>query len=160
MIKSKLLSHFWLCNPMDYTIHGILQVRILEWVAIPFSRGSSKPGIEPRSPALQTDSLPGEPPGKPKNTGVGSMSLLQQIFLTQESKLESPALQVDSLPTELSGIADNDKRLLHKNKRLTNQEDKTILNLSVPTTQQNWMKGEKMYKSTIIMGAQHIYPSN
>ena len=30
-----------LCNPMDYTVHGILQARILEWVAVPFSRGSS-----------------------------------------------------------------------------------------------------------------------
>ena len=43
------------------------------------------PGIEPRSPALQADSLPSEPPGKPKNIGVGSLSLLQGIFLTQES---------------------------------------------------------------------------
>ena len=41
------------------------------------------PGIEPRSPALQVDSLPAEPQGKPKNTGVGSLSLLQWIFLTQ-----------------------------------------------------------------------------
>ena len=32
-----------LCDPMDYTVHGILQARILEWVAIPFSRGSSRP---------------------------------------------------------------------------------------------------------------------
>ena len=32
-----------LCDPMDYTVHGILQVRILEWVAFPFSRGSSHP---------------------------------------------------------------------------------------------------------------------
>ena len=32
-----------LCDPMDYTIHGILQARILEWVAFPFSRGSSQP---------------------------------------------------------------------------------------------------------------------
>ena len=32
-----------LCNPMDYTVHGILQARILEWIAIPFSRGSSWP---------------------------------------------------------------------------------------------------------------------
>ena len=43
------------------------------------------PGIEPRSPRLQVDSFPSEPPGKPKNTGVGSLSLLQQIFPTQES---------------------------------------------------------------------------
>ena len=60
------------------------QARILEWVAFPFSRGLPNPGIEPRSPALQADSLPAEPQGKPKNTGVVSLSLLQGIFLTQE----------------------------------------------------------------------------
>ena len=32
-----------LCDPMDYTIHGILKARILEWVAFSFSRGSSQP---------------------------------------------------------------------------------------------------------------------
>ena len=42
------------------------------------------PGIEPRPPTLQADSLPAEPQGKPKNTGVDSLSLLQGIFLTQE----------------------------------------------------------------------------
>ena len=42
------------------------------------------PEIEPRSPALQVGSLPSEPPGKPKNTGVDSLSLLQGIFPTQE----------------------------------------------------------------------------
>ena len=50
---------------MHYTVPGILQARILEWVALPFSRGSSNPGIEPRSPALQVDSLPAKPQGKP-----------------------------------------------------------------------------------------------
>ena len=64
-------------NPIDYAVHGILQARILEWVAIPFPRGSSQPRDRPRSPTLQVDSLPTEPPGKPKNTGVGSLSLLQ-----------------------------------------------------------------------------------
>ena len=44
-----------------------------------------KPGIKSRSPALQTDSLSTELPGKPENTGVGSLSLHQGIFLTQES---------------------------------------------------------------------------
>ena len=42
------------------------------------------PEIEPESPELQADSLPAEPLGKPKNTGVGNLSFLQQIFLTQE----------------------------------------------------------------------------
>ena len=37
------VTHVWLWDPMDYTVHGILQVRILEWVAFPFSRGSSQP---------------------------------------------------------------------------------------------------------------------
>ena len=78
---------------------GILQARILEWVAMPSSRGLPNPEIQPRSPpgalpnpeiqsrfpTLQVDYLPSEPPGKPKNTGVGSPSLLQGIFPTQES---------------------------------------------------------------------------
>ena len=57
------------------------------WRGEPFpSPGDLRnPGIEPRSPALQADSLPAEPQGKPKNTGGGSLSLLQKIFLTQES---------------------------------------------------------------------------
>ena len=42
------------------------------------------PGTEPRYPALQADSIPAEPQRKPKNTGVGTLSLLQGIFLTQE----------------------------------------------------------------------------
>ena len=92
-----------LCDRMNYTVHGILQARILEWVAVPFSGGSShprnqtqvsciaggfftswdtretqeycsgwpisssgdlpNPGIKPRFPALETDSLPAEPQG-------------------------------------------------------------------------------------------------
>ena len=51
----------------------------------PSPRDLPNPGTEPRSPALQADSLPAEPQGKPKNTGVGSLSLLQGIFPTQES---------------------------------------------------------------------------
>ena len=42
------------------------------------------PGIKPRSPTWQADSLSSEPPGKPKNTGVGSLFLLQGIFLIQK----------------------------------------------------------------------------
>jgi len=64
---------------------GILQARILERVPMLFFRGLLNPGIEPRSSALQVDSLPSEPPGKTKNTGIGSQSLLQGVFPTQES---------------------------------------------------------------------------
>ena len=63
-------SFLFLCNSMDCnlpgsSVHGILQARILEWVAISFSRGSSDPGIEPGSPTLQAHSLPTESPQKP-----------------------------------------------------------------------------------------------
>ena len=67
------------CSPPGSCVHGVLQARILEWVAMPSSRGSS----QPTSPALQADSLSPEPPGKPKNTEVGSLPLL-----TQESNLD------------------------------------------------------------------------
>jgi len=52
---------------MDYTVHRILQARILEWVPPPGDLPN--PGIELRSPALQKNSLPAEPPGCPRNTG-------------------------------------------------------------------------------------------
>ena len=70
---------------MDYTVHGILQARILEWVAFSFPGDLPNLGTEPRSSPLRADSLSAEPQGKPKNTGVGSLSLLQGIFPTQES---------------------------------------------------------------------------
>ena len=52
-------------------------------LSCPSPRDLLNPGIEPRSPVLQADSLPSEPPEKPKNTGVGSLSLLQGIIPTQ-----------------------------------------------------------------------------
>ena len=62
------------------------------WSGYPFPSPGDlpDPGIKPRSPTLQADSLPAEPQGKPKNTGVHSLSLLQGIFLTQGSKLGLP----------------------------------------------------------------------
>ena len=55
-----------LCDPMDCTVHGILQARILEWVAFPFPGDLPNPGIEFRFSTLQADSLPAKPQGKPK----------------------------------------------------------------------------------------------
>ena len=57
-----------LCDPMDSStpgsfVHGILQARILEWVAIPSPGDLSDLGIKPGSPTSQADSLPSEPPG-------------------------------------------------------------------------------------------------
>ena len=50
------------CSPPGSSVHAILQARILQWVAIPFSRDLPDPGIEPGSPALQADSIPSEVP--------------------------------------------------------------------------------------------------
>ena len=72
-------------KPMDYSppgssVHGDSPDKKSGW-------GLPNPGIKPTSPALQVDSLPSEPPRKPKNTRVGSLSLLHGIFPNQESKL-------------------------------------------------------------------------
>ena len=64
MWKWKLLSSVWLCDPIDYTVSGILQARILEWVAFPFSRGSPQPRDQTQVSCIAGDSLPAEPPGK------------------------------------------------------------------------------------------------
>ena len=64
VVEAKVLvtqSYLTFCDPMDCSppgssVHGVINLRILERVPIPFSRVSSQPGIEPRSPALQADS--------------------------------------------------------------------------------------------------------
>ena len=58
------------------------------------------PGTEPRSPAFQADSLLSEPPGKPMNTGVGTLSLLLSDLPNPGIEPGSLALQADSLPVE------------------------------------------------------------
>ena len=70
-----------------WTIQSMEFSRPEYWNGQPFPSPGHlpNPGIEPRSPALQADPLPTEPQVKPRNTGVGSLSLLQQIFPTQES---------------------------------------------------------------------------
>ena len=90
------------CSPSGSSVHGDSPEY---WTALPCSPPGDLPnsGIEPRSPALQADSLPSEPPGKPKNTGVGSLSLLQGIFPNPGIKPGSPALQADCLPAEPPG---------------------------------------------------------
>ena len=88
-----------LCDPVDQSppdssVHGILQARVLEWVAISFSRDLSNPGIKPRAPALQTDSLPSEPPGKPKYCMLSLMyGILKNRVETTETKNGGSGLQ-------------------------------------------------------------------
>ena len=84
---------------------GILQARILEWVVIPFSRGSSQTKDRTQVSHIAGKFSTSEPPGKPKKTGVGSLSLLQGNFPTQ--KLNLYAWQADSLPSKPPGKPKN-----------------------------------------------------
>ena len=78
--KMKLLS----CVRL-FATPWTIQARILEWVAFPFSRGSSQPRDRTQVSRIAGGFfLPAEPPGKPKNTGVDSLSVLQWIFPAQE----------------------------------------------------------------------------
>ena len=98
------LIHFVLCCPVlsrsvvsqSLRPHGLQHTRLLsprgfssqEYLSglpCPSLGDCPNPGIEPGSPAVQVDSLPSEPSAKPMNTGVGGLSLLQGIFLTQKS---------------------------------------------------------------------------
>ena len=82
----KSLCQVWLFVTPG-TIQSLEFSRPEYWSGWPFPSPGDlpSPGIKARSPALQADSLPAEPPGKPKTIGVGSLSLLQRIFPTQES---------------------------------------------------------------------------
>ena len=69
-----------------WTIQSMEFSRPEYWSGLPFPSPGDlpNPGIEPRSPTMQADSLPAEPQEKPKNTGMGGLSLLQWFFPTQE----------------------------------------------------------------------------
>ena len=105
-----------LCDPMDCSppgssVHGDSPAKNTE-VGCPPPGDLPNPEIEPRSPRLWADSLPSEPPEKPKNTGVDRLSLLQggypfSLLPDPGIELGSPALQVDSLPAELPGNPSN-----------------------------------------------------
>ena len=72
--KVKSLSHVWLfATPWTEAYQApqsteIFQARVLEWIAFSSPGDLPDPGIEPKSPALQADALPSEPPGKPQTT--------------------------------------------------------------------------------------------
>ena len=91
-----------LCSPLDYTTHGFLQARILEWVAFRSPGDFPNPMIEPRSPALPVDLY--------QLSYQGSSRTLEWVAFPSPADLPnpgikagSPALQVDSLPTEQTG---------------------------------------------------------
>ena len=81
-------------DPMDYTVRGILQARILEWVAFPFSRDLPNPGIKPSSPSLQMDSLPAEPQVAPKKLRIYLQFLEKCLAWSRSSKVSAELKKV------------------------------------------------------------------
>ena len=70
-----------LCDPLNYTVHRILQAKILEWVAFPFPGYLPNPRIKPTPLTLQTDSLPVDPQGKPSISKSRDITLLTKVCL-------------------------------------------------------------------------------
>ena len=70
------------CSLSGSSVHGILQARILEWVAIPSPGDLPNPGIKLRCPALRTDSLPAEPPGETHNFSLFPQISTKYIYCT------------------------------------------------------------------------------
>ena len=80
------------CSPLAFSVHGIFPARILEWVAIPSYRDFPNPGIEPRSPALQADSLQTELRGKLCNLPETNLtSEAAALVLEAKSEITVPA---------------------------------------------------------------------
>ena len=76
------------CSLSGFSVHGILQARILEWAAIPSPGYLPDPGIELGSPVFQVDSLPSEPSGKPYLGGFHSRHLLSHMSRGWMSKIK------------------------------------------------------------------------
>ena len=80
------------CSPPGFSVHGILQARILQWVAMPSSRGYSQPRDQTQVPTLQVDSSLSEPPGKPHkptiiNKGLRKTATWEATDATSKSGL-------------------------------------------------------------------------
>ena len=106
------------CSPSDSSVHGDSPGKNTGVGCHALLQGNlPNPGIEPRSPTLQADSLQSEPPGKPKNIVVGSLSFLQGTFLTLELNqgllhcrwiLYQPSYWRS--PAELVSVSKNDRK--------------------------------------------------
>ena len=81
------------CSPPGSSVHGILQARILEWVTIPFSSGSSQSRDQTRSPASQADSSLSEPPGQYRGNPK-AMNLWTPVASTEVQVRETVFLQL------------------------------------------------------------------
>ena len=110
-VSCSVLSNFLQpmdCSPSGSTVYGILQARILEWVTISSSRGSSQPRDQttsPMSPALQVDSLPAESSGKPDSLKVSAKCSTETLGRIRDGEGEIES-HVGIMLREVSGSGD------------------------------------------------------
>ena len=105
MMKVKLTQlYLTLYDPIDYTAHGILQARILEWVAFPFSRGFSQPRDQTQVSCIAGGFFTSWATREAQESWSGEPILSPADLPNPGIELGSPVLQADSLPTELRGI--------------------------------------------------------
>ena len=109
------------CSPQGFSVHGISQARILEWVAVSFSRGSSRPRDQIRVFSLKVDSLPYRPPGKPQSEDCSpgdSISdsserlhhLIQKIYKFNATLFKIPRVYFIELEQIILKVVANHKR--------------------------------------------------
>ena len=92
-----------LCNPMNYTVHEILQARILQWVAFPSSRGSSQPKDQTQVSSVASGFFTSWATREVQEY-CNHQPIPSPVDLSNPGiELGSAALQADSLPTELWG---------------------------------------------------------
>ena len=89
------------CNLMDHIVHGISRPEYWSGQPVSSPGGLPNPGMEPRSPALQADSLPAEPQGSPRILEWVAYSFSRGS--SRPRNRTSDLLQEDSLPAEVSG---------------------------------------------------------
>ena len=97
------LSYLTLCDPTDYTVHAILQARILEWVAFPFSRGSFQPRGQTQVSLIAARFFTSWAMREAQEYWSGQSILSPRDLPNSGIEPGSPALLADSLLTELSG---------------------------------------------------------
>ena len=127
-----------LCDPKDYTVHGILQARILQWVAVSFFTGSSQPRDQTQVSHIAGGFFTSWATREAlKNPGMGSLSLLQQIFPTQESNRGLMHCRRISLPADLLRIIRDCYKKLYANKMDNLEEmDKFLVKFNLPILNQ------------------------
>ena len=137
LLESESVSHSVRSDSVTgSSVRGILQERIMEWVAIPFSEDLPDPGIKPGSPVLQADSLPSEPPGKHEFEQTRVISLSKPLAIVKDREALIAAVPgVHEITKSHTWLSDNNKQCWWKSKMVqleSNMEVPQKLKIELP----------------------------